>query len=87
MSLLVCFLSQAKSTACLLKDLIFRSIQTSPCLFVALLLLVTNMLSLHILLYSLRAQGFAVIALTVNEPRMYNPSKDVTLLKATFICP
>ena len=46
-----------------------------------------KILSVRILLYSTKANGFALIASSVNVPRIYKPSSVVTLLQATLTWP
>ena len=61
MSLVFSLLSQAKSTECLFKNLVLRSIIS---------FFITNMLSKRSLSYTAKARGFALIAVTVNESRI-----------------
>ena len=86
MSLLLSLLWQAKSTVFLFKDLILTSFIIKHFLSTKLSFFRINMLLEHSLLYSAKAQGFALIALSVNKSRIYNPAKHGTLLRTTYIC-
>lgn len=86
-TLLFSNLCQAKSIACLFKNLILRSVIINPFLSTRFSFFTTNMLSERGPLYSFKTRGFALIALNVSESRTYSPSKHLTLLTATYICP
>ena len=82
MSLFSNFLSDSKSVACLLKDLILSSVITNEFLSTPSILGGNNMLSKWSLLYSSKPWGLALIDFKLNDPSIYNSSSEVTLLKA-----
>ena len=83
MSLFSNLLSGSKSIACLLKDLILNKVTTNELMSISSILGGNNMHSKRSLLYSSKAWGLALIDFTLNDPSIYNPSSEVTLLKAT----
>ena len=85
MSLFSNLLYDFKLITCLLKDKILSSVITNELLSTPSMLGGNNVRSKRSLLYSSKAWGLALISFKLNNPSIYSPENEVTLLKATQI--